>query len=324
MPKHNKLFIICIMVFIPLFLIGQGGISYPYSFLAIDGTPVQQVAGRYSYGSQQETMVITSPTPGNINFEASFPYAATIQAEPGDVPRFGQNSFNSKYTPVSAFARQVAFAVEGSNGGSAAFVSTGANTTLNTIGTPSNISPTATEGFGLKFTGSSTASTSATAATIYTQTAAGTGRFSLGSTYRYSVRLKLNTIANVRYWIILADTISGTTGFSTDTPNQKFIGFRYSAGTDTTWQACVGVDSVNQECSDTGTTAGTTDTLLFEMSYHTTGVDFNISGQPAGTVGQVTTLPPQSTLVHMAVIADNKNTNNSAQFTIQYMTLTLQ
>jgi hypothetical protein len=74
------------------------------------------------------------------------------------------------------------------------------------------------------------------------------GTFPFGSFYRWTHRFAANQTTNARYWMGLGSFCNGGTGqdgtailstaaYATDTPNKSTVGFRYSAGTDTTWQA---------------------------------------------------------------------------------------
>ena len=139
-----------------------------------------------------------------------------------------------------------------------------------------------------------------------------TGGTTLGILTRFVARVRGNQTTNVRYWIGLLDgtvNLTNTAFFASDTPNQKYVGFRYSSTTDSVWKATAGTATANQTVVSTGVSVDTTNTQLFEIIFDGTNANFYING---AAVGQISTnLPTTSAKLRAAVLVDNKNTANT-------------
>lgn len=178
--------------------------------------------------------------------------------------------------------------------------------------------PIATDSASRSYTSAASASTS----TIIGETfggAASFGIYGFGSFYRWSSRFRPGNTTNVRYWngVFRYDT-GGTgtetatclsnTSLATNTPNKRFIAFRYSAGTDTNWQAVTSTGSGGaQTVTDTGIAPDTTAAHTFEITYDGTTARFFIDGVIKVTT--TTNVPAGSIASAMGCWSgDNENT----------------
>jgi hypothetical protein len=188
------------------------------------------------------------------------------------------------------------------------------------------------------------------AATASTSTVIGVDAFESGSNsvlpilafYQFSEIFSIANLTNARYWAGLANwnngsgtgqnsvQIIGTTAYANDLPNKTTLGFRYSAGTDTHWQAVSLVannSGVLSTVVDTGVTPDT-NTHLFQMATNVTGtsVTYYIDGVSVATI--LTNLPnPASTYDALAspfLTGDNKNTATSVSATFYQAWLSLK
>ena len=151
--------------------------------------------------------------------------------------------------------------------------------------------------------------------------------------YRYSLRLAIGQTTNSRFWIGLGDytssggignngaAIFGTTGYAADSPNKSTIGFRYSAGTDTNWQAVVCTangGSGAQTTVNTGVPADT-NSHLFEFAPNAAGTSITFFIDHASVATISTNIPPVgnggNSVMTMFWVGDNKNTNNAMNAT---------
>jgi hypothetical protein len=178
----------------------------------------------------------------------------------------------------------------------------------------SNFSPTATETSGRLFTGSGTASTNTTINVGYNYGAnPGQGFCTTGSTKSFTMRAMTQTSSNVRYWIGFVDSSGGGMGgginsIAFDVPNIKYVAFRFSAGTDSTWKLVAGTDNTHQTVADTGVAINTTVSALFQLVFNGNGtsVDGYINGVKVATVSS--NLPAANYGFGECIVADNKNT----------------
>jgi len=53
-----------------------------------------------------------------------------------------------------------------------------------------------------------------------------------------------------------------------DVPNIKYVAFRFSAGTDTTWKLVAGTDNTHQTVVDTGVSINTAASTLFQLVFN--------------------------------------------------------
>ncbi len=152
---------------------------------------------------------------------------------------------------------------------------------------------------------------------------------------RWTMKFSVQNTTNARYWMGLASwctggcsavgingtSVTGTTRYAQDSPNASTLGFRFSAGTDTHWQAlsCIAGASV-PSCTlvDTGITPDT-NIHQFDMvvNYAKTQVTFFIDTVQVAAI---------STNVNFNQTngngwgswfwtGDNKNTSTNVQFT---------
>jgi hypothetical protein len=197
---------------------------------------------------------------------------------------------------------------------------------------------TATLGPGETYSGTGTASLN----TLIGVKTGENGNNSMGpitAFYRYSVRLSLGETTNSRFWIGLGDwtssggtgnngtAIFGTTAYAADSPNKSTIGFRYSSGTDTNWQAVVATAGGSQTTVDTGVAADTA-VHLFEIAPNAAGTSlfFLIDRTVVATIS--TNIPPVgnggNSVMTLFWTGDNKNTNNAISATFYSMQMSLK
>lgn len=127
-------------------------------------------------------------------------------------------------------------------------------------------------------------------------------------------RIRANQTTNSRIWITLyteGTQAVGTSRFATDTPNENYIGFRFSSGA-ANWFACCGTATASQTATDTGVPPDTTNSQLFEIKYDGTQLTYYINGALVAT--NTTNIPASSFLINQGVFVDNKNTANTATF----------
>ena len=124
--------------------------------------------------------------------------------------------------------------------------------------------------------------------------------------YRVSIKFKPGQSTNSRYWLGLgcfnnssslghnSQAILGTTAYAANSPNKTTIGFRYSAGADTNWQAVVCSAGSGQTTVDTGVAIDTTNPHIFDFAPNFTGtaINFLIDYQLKVTIS--TNIPPQN------------------------------
>jgi hypothetical protein len=148
------------------------------------------------------------------------------------------------------------------------------------------------------------------------------GDWGFGGFYRITFSWAAGNTTNVRYWLgMTAFNVAGagcstapprsTTCFATNTPNTSALAFRYSAGTDTHWQA-VSINAGTATVVDTGVTPNTSP-HLFEIAAAATGSGYNyyIDGVLVGVI--TTNLPSvtagaSNTQTILFWAGDNENT----------------
>lgn len=259
----------------------------------------------------------------------------------GDIPRFNVNG-DGNWDAVNSIQAFIALYAQNQSSNLAAIgqLSNVVGTSSSVTGSQSTINATATLGAGDHVSAAASASTSTVIGTAY----GSNGSVSLtGITafYRWSCRFSLGSTVNARYWIGLAclnsggtgnngAAIVGTTAYAQDTPNKTTIGFRYSDGTDSTWQAVVISASSSaglQTTVDTGV-APDTHIHLFEMATNITGTEilFLIDGVVVATIS--TNIPNPSaggnSLGSLFFTGDNKNTNTAISLVFYSMQMSLK
>lgn len=244
---------------------------------------------------------------------------STTPPQTGDTLQF--NVFgDGKWDVTSSFIRTISVVADGAN---VTGVSVGSALNSLTTGTVTAVGATATEPPSMSMTSSSTANTSIVVA-ISQGTTAGTGRYSLGSLRRYSVRLRPNQSTNIRAWVGLGKDLGVGlfSGIATDTPNTSYCAFRFSAGVDTTWKAICGTSNVLLTIVDTGIAIDTANSQLFEFAYNAGTVNFFLSGL---LVAQISTnVPTAGETLQMGWGLDNKNTANIVSSSFSWMSLTFK
>lgn len=207
-------------------------------------------------------------------------------------------------------------------------------------GSQGNVNPTSTLQAGDLVSAAASASTSTVIGMHFAEN--GTGSL-LGMTafYRWTLKASMGGITNVRYWFGLGCVTSnsptgnnglgisnpGTVAYATDSPNKSTIGFRYSAGTDTHWQAVTDTAAGSQTVVDTGITPDTA-IHLFEMTTNAAGsaINYFIDGVLVATIS--TNIPPpanaQNSWGDLFFTGDNKNTNNAISLTFYSMQMSVK
>lgn len=206
---------------------------------------------------------------------------------------------------------------------------------VNTLGTAANIFPTATDSNGGQLSGAASASTS-TVIGEDTGQGANYGLWGYGNFYRWSSKFKAGNTTNVRYWMGLTNFNTGqsgcaaqsplnTTCFAANNPGTFSIAFRYSVGTDTSWQGVTQTQS-GQTLVSTGV-ALDTNSHLFEFTNVSGTVTFYIDGTNVGT--STTNIPSSSASSSgntsiMFWCGDNENTATAISAVEYWMTMTLK
>jgi len=251
----------------------------------------------------------------------------------GDTLRWNVNGDNAWDAVNYSNTRIVSvFFTAGSNDFGA---SGGKTTTPNATGGVAQVPATYTDDFGGNLFVNGTPSTNTLVGVDY-EAGANLGDFGIGSFYKWSFRFAAGYTTSVRYWMGMGvyfiggtgangTALLGTTAYATDTPNKSTVGFRFSAGTDSTWQACAvtaGSSSGTQTCTSTGVTPDT-NPHLFEMTTTGTVVTYYIDHVQVATVS--TNVPSGllggNSAALMFWTGDNKNTSNNISGTHYYMTL---
>lgn len=136
--------------------------------------------------------------------------------------------------------------------------------------------------------------------------------FTLGSTTtatfasvrRVRALAKLNQITNSRMWIALQNQ-GGNAFLTSDNPNEVICGFRYSAVTDTNWQAYCATSNVNFTTINTGFPADTSlHAFDFVIFPNASKVLFYIDQNLVATI--TTNIAPTNTIANPMMFLDNK------------------
>jgi hypothetical protein len=265
--------------------------------------------------SANGSVTITDLGSGNIDLLASTGLTVNGTPRTGDVLRYNMYG-GSTWDTTSILTRKVLFTAEinQSGGGSISnMVGNGAFSAATGAGTVSQVNATATEGATLKFL--SSASAGSGTGFFYSATGNGFERFVFGTVRRFAARAMLNQTANTRWFCGLASNISNYQPSASDTPNNAFVGFRYSNGTDASIVAVCQTDNAHVTATATGVSPDTSNSQLFEWAYDGTNVYFYIDGVLKATV--TTNVPVNTQALNMLVEADNKNTANAIAFQLQ-------
>jgi hypothetical protein len=246
----------------------------------------------------------------------------------GDTLRYNEYA-DSKWDVVAGVPRFMTAFAEYNAGGVSAIGYAGATNVQNFSGGSSGgstaVAATGTEPPLQNFATNSSASTSANSQVLMGLGSLNAAKFTAGTVRRFSCRAKLKSTSNSRYWIGLCfggGQVPNNTSLATDTPNGKYIMFRYSATTDATIKAVTATDNTHQTVANTTVSVDTANTVLFEIAYDGSNAYFYINGTLTNTVS--TNLLAASDLVIGCISLDNKNTANSVEFDFAWMTMTLK
>lgn len=259
-------------------------------------------------------------------------------AQIGDIVRFNVNNDNNWDAVNAAInfinVNEVLGGCGNNAPNSSGIYGTGATRVLGPSGiVPTGIAPTNTVPAGCQMTSSSGASTVYLAGWFGYQNG-NNSTLPIRAWYRTSFRLSVTATANSRYWFGLGTwnngsglgtngttfAQAGNTKYATDTPNSNTIGFRFSNGTDTHWQAAAITAGGSTTLVDTGVTPDG-NVHLFEMAMNiaSTTVTFYIDNVLVATIS--TNIPPTGTAsqgdaaVDLFMLEDNKNVAAAVTFT---------
>jgi hypothetical protein len=179
-----------------------------------------------------------------------------------------------------------------------------------------DILPTATETVLWKL------STGASSSGVFAMTNNMVQSVTLGLLKKIQFRVKLDQLTNTRVWLglfmigpsgdnaLLADTILSPFGF--------VVAFRYSAGTDTTWQAYTNASGtvISPVVTDTLIAPETTVSHLFEIGFDGVNVLFFIDSVQVASVA--TGLPPTSQGLGSIQHLDNQGSSANVAFELAY------
>lgn len=260
----------------------------------------------------------------------------TSSAQPGDTLRFsiyGDNAWDA-----TNFAGKIGTTYCEANTGGSSNQLENYGTLIGsptTVGTLSTTSPSASDDSACVLTSSSSASTS-TVIGLTAGNATNTGSFGIGSFYRMTNKFAAGNTTSVRYWMGFALYNTGSSGcanvsvvnttcLATDTPTRGLIGFRYSATTDTNWQAVACLTAGTCTLVNTGKAIDTSE-HFFEMATTGTVVTYFIDGAVVATIS--TNVPAANlgtgangSTGGMFWVGDNKNTATSISGTMYYMSI---
>jgi len=290
------------------------GSGAPSSVLALS---TGQGADIYSDGTNYVAQIWTGGTLGSQPISLGTAFTS-------DTIRFNEYS-DGKWDIVPGAPRTIQVISDGSNNP----FSIGHNNQPSTVGTRSLVGSSTTESPSLTYASSAVASVNVTAGIHQAYDGSGNGLYTFGSTYHYATRFRMNQTTNCRFWLgMLGHQSLSATNFATDTPNHKYAGFRYSAGTDSHIVAAVGIATAAQTVVDTGVAVDTTNSQLFEIIRTgpigvVTGFVFKINGTVVATI--TTNVPASSdTFGFVSFYGDNQNTGNVVSGTHWYSTLMLK
>lgn len=266
----------------------------------------------------------------SINGGAEVPCAGNPlpSAQIGDIARYNVNG-DSSWDSANAAGR---IGVVFFDAGTGILGDIGSGNTPTALGSISLVNPTYSDSAGGSYASTSSASTNTVIGASW-QANGNYGAFGIGSFYRWSFRFAAGQTTNARYWMGLGvffvggtgnngANLTGSTAYATDTPTKSTVGFRYSATTDTTWQA-VAVTAGGSLTTVSTVVAIDTNPHTFEMTTTGTVVTYFIDHNQ---VAQISTNVPSGLLggnsfAEMFWTGDNKNTANAVSGTHYWMAL---
>lgn len=243
--------------------------------------------------------------------------------QPGDTVRYNVNN-DAAWDSVNSSPKYIwMFVVSGQGGFTSGAFSINA---FPTVGSLTVTTPTATDNPGFTYSAAATLSLN-TVVGAQQSSAANNGCWGFAAFYRWSERLAIGNTTSVRYWTGLTQFLNGgpgtsgtstlgTTSFATDTPNRNFVGFRYSAGTDSVWKAIVQTDNTHQTVVSTGVSVDT-NPHNYEIVWTGTSYVFIID---TITVATISTNIPSNTALGTVMFwtGDNQNTNTAISGTFYH------
>lgn len=208
--------------------------------------------------------------------------------------------------------------------GTGAPITIGHNDGPGNVGTITQSAASATESPATGYSAAASGSVNMVAGVWQGFDGSGNGKYTYGSSYHYANRVRFNQTSNCRFWCgLLGKASNGTTAYATDTPNFKTVGFRFSAGTDSTIAAYVGTSSGAQTVVSTGVAVDATNSQYFEILNTGSSFIFKIDGSQ---VAEISSNMPASSdnFAIVSYYADNKNTANVVSGTVWATTLMLK
>ena len=169
------------------------------------------------------------------------------------------------------------------------------------------VAPTSNRPRAFKYQTASTASS--TAGWDITSAASGNGiSITLGTLRAIKFILRLGQTANMRIWIGLSDSqptsSSGASAFRSDTPNQKFVGFRLStSASDTKYKLITQTDNTHQTANNESGSHFDTSIHIFEIRFDGTNAVFLIDDVQVGS--QSGNMPSADAELGPVVLLDN-------------------
>ena len=250
--------------------------------------------GNQSGAEQVQAKFLAGPTSGS----ADYPTYRDIVANdlPGGSPTIIGAAFLPPIGGFKALNQGIATANEGYGGTPWA--------TGGSVGTITNVAPTATLPVAINFTvNPNTAGNGAAISPNITTASSG-----LGSLKSIKFNFRLSTTTNIAVWCGLTDPLTSAniaTAFkNNNTPNQNFVGFRFSTkASDLAWKCVTQTGSGSQTVNTSGVGVDTTNQHEYEIQFDGTNAVFFIDGVQVGS--QSGTIPATSVLMSAFMEVDN-------------------
>jgi hypothetical protein len=290
----------------------------------------------YYYQAYGSTIPITNIQP--IYFQGTgFP----INPQTGDTVCF--NCYGDNAWDAVNYARPY-IGIYALNQANTPFVSVAG--TLYELGNPSvteysatGVYPTATLGYGVTFSSSTSGSSSTVIGLSFGQNGS-TSLIGMQAFYRWSYRASMGNTASVRYWMGLCTfhspgtgnnglACNGSAAYATDSPNKSTEAFLYDPTINSHWQAVVDTAGGSQTTVDTGVVEDT-NIHLWEMTTNSTGtaICFWIDNVQVTNPCISTNLPPPAndydSWGSLFFTGDNKGTATAVSETFYSMQMSLK
>lgn len=201
---------------------------------------------------------------------------------------------------------------------------------FNVTGTGAVINPTTIDSPATSASSGATASAQ-TVIGATESSPANSGQGGFQAFYRWTHRWAAGNTSSVRYYMGITQLlsgsygppVSGSTAFATDTPNQPFVGFRFSATTDTAWQAVTVKNTSGNTTVSTTAIAIDTNIHNFEILWNGTAYLFWIDNSQVASIS--TNLPtPTASGTIMFWSGDNKNSATAISGNFYHMMQSLK